>query len=126
MLFVYFIELFLSLEESLEADGWVQEWEKMGISGRRIGRQALAIDALPSSLERDHFAAFFALWKEEKRDLSSTIQRFSRGRKRRFSVAEAVHLWRKVQACSRNQEDPMGNRISTIAIGADLGRLLTR
>ncbi len=117
------IELFLSLEESLQADEWIAEWEKMGICGRRIGRQALAIDALPTRLERDSFAAFFALWKEEGRALPPTIQRFSRGRKRRYSLPEAIQLWEKVKAAPA---DPMGNKISVCVTAAELAKLLAR
>ena len=117
------IELFLSLEESLQADEWIAEWERMGISGRRIGRQALAIDARPTWLERDSFAALFALWKEEGRALQPTIQRFSRGRKKRYTLPEAMQLWEKVKAVPA---DPTGNKISVCATAAELARFLAR
>ena len=84
--------------------------QKMGIECRSIGDRRLAIDALPSSIEPSEFPLFFEAWKEGQRlDIASV--RFCSHSKRRYSLDEAVHLWRRLQMCPDRLYDPLGKKI---------------
>lgn len=116
------IEIPLTRDEKEFVEEWLVEFEKMGISGRLIGKKTVAIDALPEWLPAEDFIPFFALWKEKK-DLPTAIHHFSQGVKRKYSLIEAAHLWKTVQKCTNPHISPTGERISTILKSEELRRL---
>lgn len=96
----------LELEE--EDPDVLDALQKMGIECRWIGEKKIAVDALPASMDAAEFPQFFALWKKEGKRLDVASVRFS---SRKFSLDEAMHLWRRLQKCQDRLYDPLGRKI---------------
>jgi DNA mismatch repair ATPase MutL len=88
----------------------IEELQRMGIECRLIGKRKMAVDALPAFLEPDDFSAFLNAWREGKK-LDAAAVRYARGARRKFSIEEAVMLWRQLQKCREPLYDPLGRRI---------------
>lgn len=93
------LELFLSREEGLLIEEWIAEWASLGILARRIGKEAVAIDALPPWLSEAEWIPFLALWREEggsPQRAQKTLQRLYRGTQKRYSCQEGSALLERV------------------------------
>lgn len=84
--------------------------QKMGFDCRWIGDKKMLIDALPSSMESSEFPLFFEAWKDGRRLDRASVQ-FCRGRVQRYSMEEALLLWRRLQTCKDRVYDPLGKKI---------------
>lgn len=102
--------LLLPLEIEIDDSTIVNDLEAMGVECRWIGKKKIAVDALPSVLEPSDFPHFIAHWKEGKAiDRASALM--CQQANRRYSLEEAIHLWRCLQNCQDSLYDPLGKKI---------------
>ncbi len=120
------LEFFLSRDEALSIEEWITEWETWGLIARQIGTQAIAIDAIPSWLSEEECIPFLALWKEEtcsRERAIKTLQKLSRGTKKRYTLPEGIALWEQI--CSLSKEEPQ-SPISLLLNSPELAGLFER
>ncbi len=86
----------------LEFEGDLEELERLGIECRRIGEKQIAIDALPPFLEQDHLSDF--LPRRKKLGAACFV-------KKKFSMDEAVLIWKALGQCRDSIYDPIGRKI---------------
>ncbi len=101
----------------------VSALQKMGIESRWVGEKKLAIDSLPSMMERDEFVSFFEALKDGYL-LDRAAVSFCRASNKRYSFEEALHLWRRLQLCQDRLYDPIGKKIWTKIEQRDLEKCL--
>lgn len=88
----------------------VSALQKIGIEARQIGDKKIAIDALPGEMQASEFPLFFEAWKAGKK-LEAASVRFCRHSNRKYSLEEALHIWRRLQMCKDRFYDPLGKKI---------------
>ena len=95
------------LEAVSEDPEMVSQLEKIGFECRWIGNKKIAVDALPSCMDAEDFPLFFDSWKEGKK---LEVAVCNRGKKR-YSLEEALSLFRSLQKCQDFTYDPLGKKI---------------
>ncbi len=112
----------LEIELAPGEEEMAERLHELGIECRLLQRM-LIIDALPPYLEAAHFSDFFALWKEGKK-LDQMATRFCQNIQKRYSLDEALLLWRQLQTCKDRLYDPLGNPIWKEIREEDLGKVM--
>lgn len=98
------------LELDMDDPELFQDLQKMGVECRWIGVKKIAVDALPSMIDSSEFLLFISSWKEGK-TLDAASVRFCRNLKKRYSLDEAILIWRRLQNCRDRLYDPIGKKI---------------
>lgn len=108
------------LEIAADGEDLAEELQKMGIECRWIGKKTLAIDALPAPLEAADFPQFLTAWRENKKLEEAVCYR---GKRRSYSLAEAISIWQQLMQCREKEGDPLGKPIWKEVEASDLERL---
>lgn len=93
------------LEVVVENEETMEELADLGIECRYIGKDTLAIDALPSWLDASHFDRFLGAWQKGKKK-DDTALNYCRSLKKKYTLDEAISLWKALQNCQEPQLDP--------------------
>lgn len=120
------VPIVVEVRDAAEFEPFFKNLSKTGIEMRVVGPHSLAIDSLPSFINREDFALLFSSIFEnanllEQKKLRSTISNFVRG-KVSFSREEAFLLFKK--AIDLGEFDPLGNRIFMRCTKEDFASLM--
>jgi DNA mismatch repair ATPase MutL len=98
------------IEASIEDEETIGDLQGMGIECRLIGKNKIAVDALPSFIDPADFPFFLATWKGAKK-LDFTASQIAMQTKRKFALEEALTLWKHLLKCRETRYDPLGRKI---------------
>ncbi len=102
--------LLLPIEVPMEDFLVEQELADLGLECRRLSEKIVAIDAIPSGMEREDFIHFFDAWKL-RRKLDQASSACALHTKKKYSLEEGVLLWQQLEKCSNSLFCPKGQKI---------------
>jgi DNA mismatch repair protein MutL len=100
-----FQNLLHPIQLELDSEMEVEELSELGIECRWIGKGTVAIDALPYWLEPSSFDQFFSSW-QKGRKIEDAALKYCRSLKKRYTMDEAIDLWKALQNCREKTLDP--------------------
>lgn len=103
----------------------IDRLQEFGMECRWIGVDLLAVDSLPKSMSPTEFSSFFEALRDEKKLSRSLALAISRSQKK-YTVEEALDLWRNLQNCKDSLYDPLGRKIWKELKQEDLANWLER
>lgn len=93
------------IEISIEKEEILDELLELGIEARILGKKTAVIDALPTGLEPAYFDSFLSCLQKGKK-INDTAVRYCRSLKKKYSLDEALSLWKSLQTCKESRLDP--------------------
>lgn len=81
------------------------------VEARIMGKQKIAIDAIPENLHADYVLSFIE--EVGKRQIAAAVTKAIRMAKRNYSLAEALLIWKNLGKCKDQTYDPLGRKISS-------------
>ncbi len=104
----------------------VEQLKAARMEARIIGKQTIAIDAIPQNLQTAHVIGFLEELRTlamNKRSVAAALTKTYRSAKRRYSLEEGALIWEKLGRCKDQGYDPIGKKIVSFITKEDLTRM---